>query len=130
ELGAAGGFDYREPGWAKRLAAPPALIVDGSGGAGYGTLLQAAARGGRIVSYGATAGPPEKLELSKVFWKQLRLQGSTMGSPADFAAMMAFVERHRIAPAVDGVFPLAEGPRALDRMARSEQFGKIVLETA
>lgn len=130
-LGAKGGFNYREDGWAKdcaKAAGPIDLVVDSAGGGGYGTLLNLAAPGGRIVNYGATAGPPEKFDLFKVFWKQLRLLGSTMGSPRDFAAMLAFVAQHGIAPIVDAVFPLADGNRAIETMKTSPQFGKLVLE--
>lgn len=132
-LGARGGFDYRDDAWAKRAAAEmpaPNLIVDSAGGPGYASLITLAAPGGRIVNYGATAGPPEKLDLFKVFWKQLRLQGSTMGSPADFAAMLAFVNEHQLKPIVDRTFPLSEGNQALAQMQTSPQFGKYVLTIA
>jgi NADPH:quinone reductase-like Zn-dependent oxidoreductase len=133
ELGAEGGFNYKNENWGQEFslqAGAPHLIVDSAGGAGYGTLIEIAAPGGRIVNYGATAGPPEKLDLFKVFWKQLHLQGSTMGSPADFDAMLKFVQRHAVRPIVDRVFPLAEGNAAIELMASSPQFGKYVLETA
>ncbi len=130
QLGAQGGFDYTNEGWFKefvKMAGAPQLIIDSAGGPGYAALINIAAPGGRIVNYGATAGPPEKLDLYKVFWKQLRLQGSTMGSREDFSAMIAFVEKHRIKPVVDAVFPLADGNRALQQMKTSPQFGKYVL---
>ena len=130
-LGAQGGFNYKDEDWPQQMlqqAAAPQLIVDSAGGPGYAALLDLAAPGGRIVNYGATAGPPAKLELFKVFWKQLRLQGSTMGSPADFATMLKFVEEHRLAPVIDSVRPLAEGNEAIESMRSSSQFGKLVLE--
>jgi len=130
EHGARGGFDYTIQDWAKRMgkeAGAPGLIIDSAGGAGYRSFLNVAAPGGRIVNYGATAGPPEKLDLFKVFWKQLRLQGSTMGSPDDFAAMLKFVEEKRIVPIVDSVLPLGDGNEALKQMQSSPQFGKYVL---
>lgn len=131
KLGSEGGFDYRDESWGKAClesAGAPDLIIDSAGGPGYGTLLHIAAPGGRIVNYGSTAGPPEKLDLFKVFWKQLRLQGSTMGSPADFEAMLKFVSEHNLKPVVDEVVPLAEGAAAVDRMRTSPQFGKVVLK--
>ena len=130
-LGAEGGFNYREEGWSKELAkqvGSPNLIIDSAGGSGYGALINLAAPGGRIVNYGATVGPPEKLDLFKVFWKQLRLQGSTMGSPKDFADMLAFVEQNGVKPIIDATFPLAEGNQAIEAMKVSPQFGKYVLE--
>ena len=83
--------------------------------------------GARIVNYGATAGPPEKLDMFKLFWKQLRLQGSTMGSPADFDAMLSFVEHHKIRPLIDRELSLEQGNAAISLMKSSPQFGKIVL---
>jgi NADPH:quinone reductase-like Zn-dependent oxidoreductase len=131
ELGATAGFDYRQEGWSKQLAAeygPMHLIVDSAGGDGYADLLNLAAPGGRVVNYGATAGPPKKLDLFKLFWKQLHLVGSTMGSPDDFAAMLELVEKHGIAPVIDSTRPLDEGNDALESMRSSKQFGKLVLE--
>lgn len=128
--GAKGGFNYKDEGWAKELsqtAAAPHVIIDSAGGRGYDALLKLAAPGGRIINYGATAGPPEKLDLFKVFWKQLRLQGSTMGSPDDFAAMLKFVAEKSIVPIVDTVMPLEDGNQAIAQMKSAPQFGKYVL---
>jgi zinc-binding alcohol dehydrogenase/oxidoreductase len=130
EVGAMGGFDYTADQWSRELvkeAGSPHLIIDGAGGQGYRSLLNVAAAGGRIVNYGSTAGAPDSLELFKVFWKQLRLQGSTMGSPQDFAAMLKFVGDKQLVPIVDSVMPLADGNLALDQMQLSPQFGKFVL---
>lgn len=133
ELGAKGGFDYRDEDWATQLAERPDLksapdvIIDSAGGPGYSQLVEVAGQGARIVSYGATMGPAEKLDLFKVFWKQLRLQGTTMGSPSDFAAMLEFVNAQKLRPIIDRVFPLTEGNEALNLMQSSPQFGKYVL---
>ena len=130
-LGAAAGYNYRSDGWAKRLRSEQGsmnLIIDGSGGAGYASLIDLAAAGGRIVNYGATAGPPEKFDLTKVFWKQLHIIGSTMGSANDFQQLLDLVTEHRLRPVVDQVMPLDRGDEALLRMRDSRQFGKIVLE--
>jgi NADPH:quinone reductase-like Zn-dependent oxidoreductase len=131
ELGAQGGFLYTEADWPQRMAAKagaPNLIIDSAGGPGYRALVNLAAPAGRIVNYGATAGPPEKLDLFKVFWKQLRLQGSTMGSPEDFAAMLKFVQAEQIVPIIDAVMPLSKGNEAISKMQSSPQFGKYVLD--
>jgi zinc-binding alcohol dehydrogenase/oxidoreductase len=131
ELGATAGFDYTEDGWAKRLQkehGPMNLIIDSAGGDGYASLIDLAAPGGRIVNYGATAGPPKKFDLLKVFWKQLSVLGSTMGSPRDFARMLELVNSKQLRPVLDETFPLKQGNEALARMRDCEQFGKIVLE--
>ena len=130
-FGAKGGFNYRDEDWSKAMrdrAGTPQLILDGAGGKGYGDLLGLAAPAGRVVNYGATAGAPPKLDLFKVFWKQLRLIGSTMGSPSDFSAMLEFVTRHQVEPIIDQVYPLDAANEALDAMASSPQFGKSVLD--
>ncbi|PHS09979.1 MAG: alcohol dehydrogenase [Blastopirellula sp.] len=131
ELGAQAGFNYRDETWSKQMkqqAGEPNLIIDSAGGAGYKSLLNLAAPGGRIVNYGATTGPPDKVDMFKLFWKQLHLIGSTMGSPADFARMLKFVEQKKIAPVIDSVRPLAEANAAIESMKSSTQFGKMVLE--
>lgn len=132
ELGALGGFDYRDEAWAKKLVAKagaPQLILDSAGGASYAQLVKIAAPGGRIVNCGSTTGAPDGLDLFKVFWKQLQLVGSTMGSPQDFTNMLEFVESHKLQPIVDETYPLSEANSALALMRDSSQFGKIVLTT-
>ncbi|UCG57806.1 MAG: zinc-binding dehydrogenase [Phycisphaerales bacterium] len=131
-MGAAAGFDYTESEWAESLTSQHGsidLIIDGAGGTGYSALIDVASAGGRIVNYGATAGAPDTIELRKVFWKQLHLVGSTMGSGEDFEAMLEMVNQFRIKPVIDHVFPLSKGNEALQRMETSPQFGKLVLRT-
>lgn len=131
-LGARGGFDYTKPGWAEAARAEAGgffdVIIDSAGGAGFETLVDLAAPGGRIAFFGATRGNPNVLPMRKVFWRQLSLLGTTMGSPADWAAMLAGVERHRIEPVVSEVFPFERAGEAFDLMERGGQFGKIVLK--
>jgi NADPH:quinone reductase-like Zn-dependent oxidoreductase len=130
-LGAIAGFDYTTSEWAERLQAqygPLDLILDSAGGDGYARLIDLAAPGGRIVNFGVTAGAPKRFDLFKVFWKQLHLVGSTMGSPRDFQAMLDLVNQHKIQPIVDRVYPLGEANQALERMKNFQQFGKLVLE--
>ncbi len=130
-LGAGGGVNYKSGDWVEALkkVAPSGfdVIIDSAGGAGFPKLIDLAAPGGRIAFYGATLGNPPEIDLRRVFWKQLNILGSTMGSPAEFAAMVAFVEQHKIVPLADKVFALAEGDAAFAAMDRAEQFGKIVL---
>jgi len=132
-LGAIEGFDYQEEAWGKRVVERVGtidLVIDSAAGKGFASLVRLASFGGRIVSYGATTGPPEKLDMFQVFWKQLTLQGTTMGSPNDFQSMLQLVKEHEIVPAVDEVFPLSEGNTALQRMRDGRQFGKIVLRVS
>jgi zinc-binding alcohol dehydrogenase/oxidoreductase len=129
-LGARGGFNYTHSGWAKTAAhAGHAfdVVVDSAGGDGFEALVDLAAPGGRLVFFGATRGNPPGLPMRKIFWRQLALLGTTMGSPADWEAMIAFVERHRIKPVVSAEFPLNEIDAAFALMERGGQFGKIVV---
>jgi zinc-binding alcohol dehydrogenase/oxidoreductase len=127
-LGAAKGARYDREGWELEFAdhGPIDLVIDSAAGPGYATLLNLLRPGGAIVNYGATAGPP-KVDMFGLFWKQLRILGSTMGSSTDFAAMLDFVDTHKVAPIVDKVVPLADGAALVDDMARMPQFGKLVL---
>ncbi len=129
-LGARGGFRYDSDGWVAKAAKVPGLfdvIVDSAGGPGFANLVAAAAPGGRIVFYGATRGNVPDVALAKIFWRQISLLGTTMGSPADWSAMSAFVGRHGLRPVVSEVVPLDRGAEAFDLMERGGQFGKIVI---
>lgn len=131
DLGAKAGYDYRNKDWANQLASdhgPCDLIVDGAGGNGYAQLIDALKPGGRLVNYGATTGRPENLDLFKVFWRQLHLVGTSLGSPEDFQSLLAFMEEKTIKPIVDQVIPLEDGSQAIADMANSTQFGKVVLQ--
>ena len=130
-LGAKGGISYKTEKWAAALSKQAGggfdVLVDSAGGPGFGDLLDAAVPGGRIVFYGATNGDVPVMAMRKVFWKQLSLLGSTMGTEQDFAEMVRFVEQHQLVPVIDQTFPLAEGETALRRMDDSLQCGKIIL---
>ena len=130
-LGAAGGVNYKTERWPGRLKEMAGgdfdVTIDSAGGDGFVPLIELAAPGGRIAFFGATTGDPSKFPMRRIFWKQLSILGTTMGSPADFAAMVNFVTEHQIVPAASHAFPLADGNRALQAMEAADQFGKIVL---
>ena len=131
-LGAKGGINYRADNWVKTLVQQAGgafdVIIDSAGGDAFNSLIDAAAPGGRIVFYGGTLGPIPNLVPGKVFWKQLSLLGSSMGSAQDFADMLALVTEKRIVPVVDEVLPLSDGEAALRRLDAGTQFGKVVLK--
>jgi zinc-binding alcohol dehydrogenase/oxidoreductase len=106
----------------------PDVIVDGAGGETFAQALAIARPGGRIVSYGATSGSPSTIEVRRLFWKQLTLLGSTMGTPREFAGMLRLYQEGRLRPVVDCVLPLGDVAEAHRRMEAGEQFGKIVLD--
>ncbi len=103
------------------------VVVDSVGKATWMQSLRSAARGGRIVTCGATTGPDPAEEIRIVFWNQLSIIGSTMGSREDWRRVVRAVTEWRLEPVVDRVFPLEEGREAYARLAAAEQFGKIVL---
>ncbi len=130
-MGATGSANYGEPGWVdtlKLLAGAFDVIIDGAAGDGMNDLLDLAMPGGRVIFYGATRGNPTKIMARRIFWKQLNVLGSTMGSPADFKSMVDFVGQHSIRPVIDTVFPFEEGEAAIRWMDDARQFGKIVIK--
>ncbi len=132
-LGAKGGELYTADGWVEKLQRAAGgfdVIVDSALGDGFVHHLDLANPGGRIVFFGGTAGNIPPLNARKIFWKQLSLLGTTMGSPADFKAMLAFANQHRVKPVIDSIHPLEEAEYALHRMDNFTQFGKIVLQIA
>ena len=132
ELGAIAAVNYKTPGWEKELVAkagrPPNLIIDGAGGDGLNALIGAAAPAARIVLYGATRMSPSKLDMAKIFFKQIDIRGTTMGTDDEFRAMLALVAKHRIKPVIDRVFPLAQAVEANRLLEESAQMGKILLD--
>jgi len=106
------------------------VVVETVGQATWMTSLRCAARGGRIVTCGATTGPSPSEELRLVFWNQLSILGSTMGSRADWQAMVRAVEEWQLRPVVDTVLPLERGREGYERMAGGGQFGKIVVDVS
>jgi NADPH:quinone reductase-like Zn-dependent oxidoreductase len=103
------------------------VIVDTVGEATWMTSLKSAARGGRIVTCGATSGPNPKEEIRLIFWKQLSILGSTMANDREFRALYDAVAAGKIRPRVDRVFPLSEAAAAYRYMEEGAQHGKIVL---
>jgi NADPH:quinone reductase-like Zn-dependent oxidoreductase len=103
------------------------VVVEHVGEATWQSSLQAARPGGRIAVCGATSGPNPPAALHRIWWKQLTIHGSTMGTREDFEAAYDLVKSGRAKPLVDSVFPLAEARAAHERMEAAEQLGKIVL---
>ena len=103
------------------------VVVEHVGEATWQQSLQAVRPHGRITVCGATTGPNPKAALHRVWWKQLTILGSTMGTKEDFEGAYELVKSGKAKPIVDSVFPLAEARAAHERMESGEHFGKIVL---
>jgi zinc-binding alcohol dehydrogenase/oxidoreductase len=132
-MGASGGIEYTRADWAEALQSQAGLfdcVIDSAGGPGFPKLCDLTRSGGRLVFFGATAGNPSELPLRKVFWRQLTLLGTTMGSPDDFAAMIRFVAEKGIRPVIDGVYAFDQADEAMRRMDAGGQFGKLVIRIA
>jgi NADPH:quinone reductase-like Zn-dependent oxidoreductase len=129
--GAAGGVNHHDPDWPRALVAliggRPDIVIDGAGGETFNRVLDLVTPGGRVVSYGATLGSAQNVEVRRIYWKQINVLGSTMGSRRDFAAML---ERYAagLHPIIDRVLSLDQAADAHRRMEEGLQFGKIVLK--
>ena len=129
-LGADVVIDYRTEDVGKRIREITGkrgvdVVVDSVGAATWRSSLQSAAKRGRIVTCGATSGPNPEEEIRIIFWKQLDILGSTMGTAGEFAAMVKAVAAGKIEPIVDAVFPLENVRGAYDRLESGEGFGKV-----
>jgi zinc-binding alcohol dehydrogenase/oxidoreductase len=123
-------FNYKSENWTRDALEQTGgfdLIIDGAAGDSFNQLITVCNPGGRIVFYGATSGNPGKIEARKIFWNQLKIMGSPMGSDQDFEEMLVLVKKYKIRPVVDQVFRLENALEAFDRMKEGAQFGKIVL---
>jgi NADPH:quinone reductase-like Zn-dependent oxidoreductase len=103
------------------------VVVENVGEATWATSLQVAAPGARITVCGATSGPNPPAALHRIWWKQLSILGSTMGTAEDFAGAYELVASGRAVPVVDSVLPLEEIRAAHQRLEAGEQLGKIIL---
>jgi NADPH:quinone reductase-like Zn-dependent oxidoreductase len=132
ELGADEAIDYTAADVAKQVRGLTGrrgvdVVVESTGAATWMASLRSACKGGRIVTCGATTGPQPAEEIRLIFWNQLSILGSTMGSVADWRSMIDAVERWGLRPAIDSAHRLADGRAAYERLERRDQFGKIVL---
>ncbi len=103
------------------------VVVEHVGEATWKTSLAVVGQGGRVTVCGATSGPNPPAALHRIWWKQLTILGSSMGTKADFEGAFELVKSGRAKPVVDEVFPLQETRAAHERLEAGEQLGKIVL---
>jgi zinc-binding alcohol dehydrogenase/oxidoreductase len=103
------------------------VVVDDVGAATWKRSLDAARPEGRVVVCGATTGPNPPAALHRVWWKQLSILGSTMGTPDDFQGVYDLIAAGQVRPVLDQVFPLAEARAAHERLEAGAQLGKIIL---
>lgn len=104
------------------------LVIETVGAATWSHSVRSVRPGGTIVVAGATTGDPARAELQRIFFQEIAVLGVTMGSKQDLTWLLAFCERTGVRPVVDSTVPLARVGAGLARLARGEQFGKVVAE--
>lgn len=104
------------------------LIIDSIGPATFLKYFDVLKPNGRIVNFGASSGDTIELPLRALFYNQIDIMGTSMGSREEFNEMIKFIEKYQIKPIIDKVYSLEEAIRALSRMEHGEQFGNIVLQ--
>jgi zinc-binding alcohol dehydrogenase/oxidoreductase len=130
-MGAQGGFNYNDTDWYKNPWQTKGgfdVVIDSSGGDQINTFVKMMRPAGRIVFYGATNGLPSSLDLYRMFWNQITLQGTTMGNDKEFAEMLKFVSKYKIKPIIDSVRPFDDSISAFDDMTKSSKLGKIIVK--
>jgi NADPH:quinone reductase-like Zn-dependent oxidoreductase len=130
-LGALGGFNYKNADWvelAKKEAQGFDIIIDCAGGPDFNQYIELAMPGGRIVNFGRTAGMIGEINTRLLYWKQISIFGTTMGTRDEFLSMIDFIESRNLKPIIDQIFPLENINDAFQRMKDKNQFGKIVLK--
>ena len=132
DFGATDGFNYKNELWDEVLSGVVKggidAVIDGTGGSNINKIIKFLNYGGRIVNYGATAGNVPNFDIRKLYWKQIKLLGTTMGSDKDFREMINFVIELKLKPIIDKVYEFNDYIQAFERMNRSEQIGKIIIK--
>ena len=119
--------DFSKEVWGLTQRRGVDVVIDDVGAATWAGSVRALARGGRLVTCGATSGPKPDEDIRRIFQKQITIYGSTMGSRHDWEQLTRLLAAGRLKPVIDRTFPLEQAAVAQERMERAEQFGKLVL---
>ncbi len=103
------------------------LAVDSAGKATHLWCIKSLAPGGAYVTPGCTSGPDATTDLARIFWNQLRILGSTMGSPDEFREVTSLLRSGMLSPVIDSTFDAVNGREAYAKLESGEQFGKVVI---
>lgn len=133
QLGADHGINHRRQNIAEEVSRLTDhrgvdVVLDCVAGEIWQKGLASLARGGRLVTCGATAGGQPTDDIEAIFSKHLKLYGSTLGSREEFRQVLSFLQASHIRPIIDRQFPLKDAAAAQQRMEEARQFGKIVLQ--
>ncbi|MBK6538625.1 MAG: zinc-binding dehydrogenase [Ignavibacteria bacterium] len=130
-LGAKAGVNYNDPDWHNKikLLSGDSLntVFDSSGGDTFSKCMEIINPGGRIVSVGAGLGSVKDLSIHKLYWKQLKLYGSAMGSENDFSDMLNFINEKKIIPVIITTLALNDIHKGFQMMNDAQQSGKIII---
>lgn len=131
-LGAKAGVNYTLPDWDLKIKdlsnGGVDVIIDSAVGENFAKHFNYVKPGARIVFFGATAGDLPALNARAIFWKQIQILGTTMGTSSEFQKMLDFMNTQKITPIIEQVFKFTEAEKAINLMENSTQFGKIVME--
>ena len=131
KLGAIGGYNYKDAEWYKKAKKDVGgfdVILDSASGSGFGNLIQLANPGARLTFWGGTDGAIGNIVPAHIFWKNVSILGTTMGSEEDFKGMLACIEGHNIKPIVAKIYPSMDKIQdAFSYLEAGKQFGKIVI---
>lgn len=119
--------DFSKEVWTATEKRGVDVVIDDVGAATWPGSIRALARGGRLVTCGATSGPKPDEDIRRIFTKQITIYGSTMGSRHDWEQVSRLLAAGALKPVTDATFSLEEAAVAQQRMERAEQFGKLVL---
>jgi len=132
ELGATHGVLDQGTDWSREVRGLSGkrgvdVCIDSAGKAVHLSCIKSLARGGSFVTCGNTSGPDAITDLTRIFWSQLSILGSTMGDMHEFRQVMSLFRTGELKPVVDGVFSTDEASKAYARLETGDQFGKIVV---
>lgn len=130
-MGAKGAYNYKSTAefpdlWKTRGGFD--LVIDSAGGDQMNNYIKMLRPAGKVVFYGATNGLPSKIDLYRMFWNQLTLQGSTMGNDQEFGEMIDFVSRHKLRPVIDSIRPFNRITDSFRDILLPKKSGKIVFQ--
>ena len=121
-MGATAVYDSAEPKWPVQAD----VVIESVGPATWEQSVRSVKAGGRLVVCGGTSGPKVELNLPRLFFKQIEIIGSTMGSYEEFAAVTRLIDQG-VSVRIDEVVELRHYDQALARLEQGDQLGKIVL---
>ena len=130
-LGATGGVLYTDEDWSKQLQRMNPrgfdVVIDSAGGEGFGALIRLLGMGGRLAFFGGTAGKWPSLLPQYMFFKQISILATTMGTPVEFQDMVNFISKHQIVSVIDSTFDMLNAQESLERLVHPNRFGKVTV---